>query len=592
MATPETGTDLRPGLEIASVKLLEPLGRGERIVSWRGRWPDGSAGTIHALHPGANKREVENFLAGARRLQSAMRGRPPAGIVPIAAVVPTRAAYVTHLSSTGTMEDVPVLEWRIRETLQFYRKLCSAFAALHQTGMVHGCARPGNVLLDDDLSPVLTDVGMLRIDDSYEASSETKHDYAAYAAREIRIGHDATVRSDVFTLGRLLHFTLAGGEPNEPDDALALLGSLEHAPQGLVRIIRRATARDPMQRYPSVESLLQDLDRHDTIDAVGIGHPLELSGLTDDGEGARPSWTPRAPTPGLRATLASSDTVIIDERPSTRPPPPPDSRPRMGSRPAFGAPEPRPRQASRSNEDPRGAPLPLRPRPKARPRADSLLGDGDDLLSPTAARVAAAVGAVLVVASVVYAYLEGASSTPVLVATVVGSVCLSLGVPSIGTPVISRGVAALVFGVAAWLINPATMAAERGRKAHFTAGSAAERGARIRESRKAGNTDFTGLDLPGTDFHDGELNGARFDDSNLDGSTFEGARLHGASFTDARVGGVSFVAADLSGARIDAAIGWRDTRCDTATIMPAQWLCQNGRPAPVTEVRDVPSATP
>jgi serine/threonine-protein kinase len=56
-----------------------------------------------------------------------------------------------------------------------------------------------------------------------------------------------TERSDVYALGALLAFLLAGEEP---------------VPKPLAAIRRRAMAAEPEERYPSVEALAADLARY------------------------------------------------------------------------------------------------------------------------------------------------------------------------------------------------------------------------------------------------------------------------------------------------------------------------------------------
>ena len=168
------GTDLKKGDVLAGARLIEPMARGERITLWRAQRSDGTAVTVHVLSGAKRAREKENFLKGARKIAVISRNKPLAGVVNIDTVIPNTPAYVAAGGTAGTMEDVSILGWGVRETVRFVRRLCRAVSLLHDNGVAHGCLRPANVLLDDDLNPRLSDPGMLIIDDSYDGPSDMK----------------------------------------------------------------------------------------------------------------------------------------------------------------------------------------------------------------------------------------------------------------------------------------------------------------------------------------------------------------------------------------------------------------------------------
>jgi hypothetical protein len=164
---PPGGTSLSKGDVLAGARLIEPMARGERITVWRALRSDGEPATVHALTGAVHPREKDNFLKGARKLAVLSKNRPIKGVVDIVTVVPNIPAYVASGGTAGTMDDVTILGWGVRETVRFVRRLCRALGSLHENGIAHGCLRPANVLLDDDLNPRLSDAGLLIIDDSY-----------------------------------------------------------------------------------------------------------------------------------------------------------------------------------------------------------------------------------------------------------------------------------------------------------------------------------------------------------------------------------------------------------------------------------------
>jgi serine/threonine protein kinase len=76
-------------------------------------------------------------------------------------------------------------------------------------------------------------------------------------------------RADVYSLGALLHFLLAG-RPPAPGGVSEPLRSLAPAvPRALEAIALRALAAEPAARYPSVEALAADVSKYLTGLAVG-----------------------------------------------------------------------------------------------------------------------------------------------------------------------------------------------------------------------------------------------------------------------------------------------------------------------------------
>jgi hypothetical protein len=97
-------------------------------------------------------------------------------------------------------------------------------------------------------------------------------DYFTFLAPEVLDDPaGATVRADMFSLGRLLQFLLSGSVPLEETTPVPYLGDLQDAPSRLVRIIRKCTARSPAVRYGSVGALLADIEHQGDDSHIGLG---------------------------------------------------------------------------------------------------------------------------------------------------------------------------------------------------------------------------------------------------------------------------------------------------------------------------------
>ena len=86
--------------------------------------------------------------------------------------------------------------------------------AIHAAGIVHRDLKPGNVLLDSDGGPVLTDFGVAGLlDHEKESVPGGAVGTLAYMAPEQRSGAPATEANDIYALGVLLYESLAGRAP-------------------------------------------------------------------------------------------------------------------------------------------------------------------------------------------------------------------------------------------------------------------------------------------------------------------------------------------------------------------------------------------
>ncbi|MBB1154537.1 serine/threonine-protein kinase [Amycolatopsis dendrobii] len=92
-------------------------------------------------------------------------------------------------------------------------QIASALAAMHARGMVHRDLTPGNVLVADDGTAKLADLGISRGHEVTLTGSARVGGTAGYLAPEVANGEAATAASDVFSLGATLFAAVEGGSP-------------------------------------------------------------------------------------------------------------------------------------------------------------------------------------------------------------------------------------------------------------------------------------------------------------------------------------------------------------------------------------------
>lgn len=160
----------------------------------------------------------------------------------------------------GIFRDLPWSAWRLDERLRHYEEVVHIIERFHATDVPVGTLSPKYIAVDEALKPFLL-------------GPRIAPRSGAYVPPETASERVIDSRSDIYSLGRLLYFVVAGEDPPREARDVPKLEELGSYPAGVVRIIRKATCRDPDQRYQFIDELLADLARYrDHLD-VGIGHP-------------------------------------------------------------------------------------------------------------------------------------------------------------------------------------------------------------------------------------------------------------------------------------------------------------------------------
>lgn len=138
------------------------------------------------------------------------------------------------------------------------------------TALVHGDLSPRQVLVSDQGEVKIGDFGQGELREMV-SHVRSRHDIA-YTAPEVACGLDPDPRSDVFSLGVLLHEMLVGprfARKTPAEDIIKMVrdgrfhvGILEpNLPRELRAVIDRALAPNPAERYPHARAFSFDLRR-------------------------------------------------------------------------------------------------------------------------------------------------------------------------------------------------------------------------------------------------------------------------------------------------------------------------------------------
>ncbi|HEX7600655.1 MAG TPA: serine/threonine-protein kinase [Polyangiaceae bacterium] len=162
------------------------------------------------------------------------------------------------------------------------RQVCSALSAAHGRGIVHRDMKPENVFLamrDDGIHVKVIDFGISKAKETANANltrTGVVMGTPSYMAPEQARGDKVDARADVYAVGALIYHMLTGKRPFEAEDATATLTLViteeparprsikASIPEGLELVIQRAMAKDPRERYQSMDELDQAIAPWDT----------------------------------------------------------------------------------------------------------------------------------------------------------------------------------------------------------------------------------------------------------------------------------------------------------------------------------------
>ncbi|MEU2734754.1 serine/threonine-protein kinase [Streptomyces sp. NPDC007095] len=238
--------DIRRGAVLGDrYELQQPLGRGSMGQVWRGR-------DLHLGRPVAVKTVAAELLSEAedrervrRRFVREAKAAATLDSANIATVYDASVTGDTHWLVMQLVDGATlgtVLDERERldvaSAAAVAAQICSGLAAAHAAGLVHRDLKPENVMVRRDGVVKILDFGLVKLmaDDGPRLTATGEQPgNLLYASPELLSGDpDLDGRSDLYSVGCLLHHMLAGAPPFPRDRPMAVLrGHLHDTPPGL-----------------------------------------------------------------------------------------------------------------------------------------------------------------------------------------------------------------------------------------------------------------------------------------------------------------------------------------------------------------------
>jgi serine/threonine protein kinase len=178
-------------------------------------------------------------------------------------------AYMPGGTIADLIEKGPV---PIPEVVRLTEQIAEGLDFAHREGIIHRDFKPSNVLLDRGGNVHLADFGIAKVTESTSAlTGSGVVGTPAYMAPEMASEGIVTPSVDIYALGVTLYQMLTGRYPFSGDTPLRVM--MAHAtepvpdvrtvradlPQAVADVVRKAMAKDPMDRYATATELAADL---------------------------------------------------------------------------------------------------------------------------------------------------------------------------------------------------------------------------------------------------------------------------------------------------------------------------------------------
>lgn len=281
--------DNRLGQIVENYRLLSVLGTGSTSVVYLAQRVDGPHGlvAVKVLNYDVAAPAIDRASFRARFLREAHAASKlrHAHILPVLSCDDTdELSYmVLPVIVGGTLaarladQEHPV---SLSDAANYLTQLASALDYAHQQGLVHRDVKPSNIMLDEHGYVYLTDFGIARLFDN-GANALTREGPGTLtrtgqvlgtpyfmAPEQIR-GEPVGPATDIYALGIVLYQMVTGQVPFHGDTPLAV--AMQHLqetppapsllrdelPEPIERVILRALAKRPSDRYPSAGALAQ-----------------------------------------------------------------------------------------------------------------------------------------------------------------------------------------------------------------------------------------------------------------------------------------------------------------------------------------------
>ena len=223
-------------------------------------------------------------------------------------------AYVAGESLETHIEKGPL---KVDEALRLTLDLCGALGESHSKDVVHRDIKPANVIVSEKGHAVILDFGLAMLKGRTRLTREgTTVGTVNYMSPEQAKGDAVDRRTDIWSLGVVLYQMITGQLPFKGDHESAVVYSILNenpepvtalrtgVPMELERIITKALAKSPTERYQNIDDM--------RVDLVNLGKAMSSSTASAGRGGARGARSrTRSELPGRNGFKRVAGFILI-----------------------------------------------------------------------------------------------------------------------------------------------------------------------------------------------------------------------------------------------------------------------------------------
>lgn len=307
--------ELTPGTVLSQrYRLVERIGRGGMAEVWAGQ--DMTLGRQVAV-----KIMLPQFAMDPEFVQRFKREASAAANL--------SSPYIVNVYDWGQDDNIQyiIMEYVIGEDLKHLiqtkgvlptksaakigAQVCRALASAHHQDIVHRDVKPQNIMITQQGAVKVMDFGISRAKNSTDQKTQVVLGTAQYVSPEQAQGLELGAASDIYSLGIVLYESVTGKLPFNGEDAVSVaLKQVEEPPvppshisrnvdSAFEAIILKALAKDPADRYESVQEMEIALDNY-------------ANGLRDMSNAATQAMSnnPRAGYPATSTVAMPASTTV------------------------------------------------------------------------------------------------------------------------------------------------------------------------------------------------------------------------------------------------------------------------------------------